>query len=152
MPTPPASRTGPLESGPVRQVIHIVFIIAGWCLFVWWWWLVMQRVSRAEMEFTGWFIALSLVVIVLSTSLWAFHNVRLFRRKGPRQNLRVVTADLTHDTVGRPVDMPEVAEECLTSREIVIRIEGDKKVYRSAGPGRPVLRVLEPGASGEVAS
>jgi len=152
MPTPQANPIGPLESGPIRQAIHILFIIAGWCLFVWWWWLVLQRVSRTEIEFTGWFIALSLVVIVLSTSLWAFHNVRLFRRKGPRQKLREVTTDLTHDTVGRPVDMPALPEECLTAREIMIRIENGTKVYRAMGPSRPALRVLEPGGSGEVAS
>lgn len=151
MTTTSSSRQRPLESGPVRQALHTLFTIAGWCLFLWWWYLVLQRVSRAEIEFTGWFIALSLAVIVLTTALWAFHNVRIFRRKGPRQKLREVATDLTHDSVGRPVYMPIVADECLTSREIVIRIEDGKKVYRTPGPGTPTLRVVDSTKPGEVA-
>lgn len=152
MPSSPPRRTEPLVAGPIRQAVHTLVTLLGWCLFIWWWWIVMQRVDRAQVEFTAWFIALSLVVIVLTTALWAFHNVRLFRRRGPRVTLREVDTAHTHDTIGRPVDMPIVAEDCLTSREVVIRIEDGKKVYRTPGPSKPTLRVVDGGASGEVAS
>ncbi len=147
----PTRRQKPLEAGPVRQAIHALVTLAGWGLFLWWWWLVMQRVSRDEMTFTAWFIALSLVAIVLSTVLWSFHNMRLFRRKGPRTHLRDAGPDLTHDTVGRPVDLPAVPETCLSAREIVIRIEDGHKVYATTGPSQPTLRTLPGGARGEVA-
>lgn len=148
----PPDRRQPIEAGPARQASHALVTLLGWGLFIWWWWIVLQRVDRAEIELTVWFLALSIVGIVLATALWAFHNVRLFRRKGRRSSLREFVADYSHDTVGRPVDLPFVAEECLTSREIVIRIEDGKKVYRTPGPSKPKTLVVDGGTAGEVAS
>ena len=126
---PPQARK-PLQAGPVRQAFHTLVALGGWVLFVYWWWLVFRRVRPTEIQFTLWFIALSLAAIVLVTALWAIHNVRLFRGKPARTQVRAVEQDSSRDSIGRPVGMPAVPEECFTASLIVIRIEDGSKVYR----------------------
>ena len=130
MPATPTTKREPLEAGPVRRVVHSLLALAGWVVFVYWWWLVFRRVNATEVRYTLWFIAIALVVIVFVTMLWAVHNVRLFRKRGPRTQPRQVREDFSHDTVGRPVNMPAVPTDCLTAGIIVVRIEGDAKVYQ----------------------
>jgi cytoskeletal protein RodZ len=120
----------PLRASPIRRVLHTLIAVAGWVLFGYWWWLVMQRVSQAEVRFTAWFVAIALVVIVLVTALWASHNLRLFKRKGPRTQLRPSAHDGSRDTIGRPVGMPAVPDEYRSASLIVVRIEDGIKVYR----------------------
>ncbi len=146
MPSPtPASRE-PIQAGPALRAFHTLVAVGGWVLFVYWWWLVFQRVSDAELRYTFWFVGIALVVIVSVTALWAFHNVRLFRNRAVRTRVRTVHEDFSHDTVGRPVGMPAVPEECLTASVIVVRIEDGTKVYRPT-----VIRSVTPRPAGEQA-
>lgn len=124
----------PIIGGTVRRAFHTLVALAGWVLFIYWWWIVFRRVSPLEVRFTLWFIGLSLAAIVLSTALWAAHNLRVFRRKGPRTQLRDITPDFTHDTVGRRVDMPGVPDDCRTAAVVIVRIVDGAKVYRPQGP------------------
>jgi hypothetical protein len=135
----------PLRAGPIRRVFHTLISLAGWALFLYWWWLVLQRVSPAEIRFTAWFVAISLVVIVLVTALWASHNLRLFQRKGARTQQRPGTQDSSRDSVGRPVGMPAVPEEYRTASMIVVRIEGGTKMYRPTIVRNPAPRLPIPG-------
>lgn len=134
MHAPPTLSQQPIVGGPVRRALHTLIALAGWVLFIYWWWIVSRRVSPSEVRWTMWFIGLAMAAIVLSTALWAAHNLRVFRRKGPRTQLRDITPDFTHDTVGRRIDMPGVAGDCLTAAIVVVRIEDGAKVYRALPP------------------
>jgi hypothetical protein len=128
-----------LQAGPIRRAFHTLVALGGWVLFVYWWWLVFRRVSATEIRFTLWFLAISVAAIVLVTVLWAIHNVRLFKSKPARTHLKLVDEDSSHDSIGRPVEMPAVPEECLTASLIVVRIEDGSKVYRPT-----IIRSLPP--------
>ena len=130
MSSPPIRSNQPLQAGRARRALHTLVSLAGWALFFYWWWLVLRRVAPAEVQFSLWFITISLVAIVLITALWAFHNVRLFRRKGARTRVTPAVQDSSRDSVGRPVGMPAVPEECLSASLILVRIEDGTKVYR----------------------
>ncbi len=143
MPANPTMKREPLEAGPVRRVVHTLMALAGWVVFVYWWWLVFRRVNATEVRYTLWFIAIALVVIVFVTVLWAIHNARLFRKRGPRTQVRLVREDFSRDTVGRLVNMPAVPADCLNAGIIVVRIEGEAKVYRPIA-ARFVARRAEP--------
>ena len=134
MPSPPTIPHQPLVAGPVRRAFHTLVALVGWVLFLYWWWIVFRRVNPTEVRFTLWFIGLAMVAIVLSTALWAGHNLRVFRRKGPRTQLRAITPDYSHDSVGRRVDMPGVPADCLTAPVVVVRIEDGAKVYLPVMP------------------
>jgi hypothetical protein len=102
----------------------------GWLLFGYWWWLVLQRVSRTEVTFTGWFLLFSFFIIVTVTALWVLHNVSLFRRKGPRLTIREAEANLRHDTLGRRLAV-EGSEGALTEAPVVrVQVDDGHKVYR----------------------
>ncbi len=124
----PSPIPDPIEAGPARKVLHVLITIVGWLLFLYWWWLVFHRVSRQEVRFTALFIAISLAIIVLVTLAWAWHNLRIFKRRGPRQNNREAKADFSHDGVGRNVVYPPGGIDLKTAPVVRVRfVEGEKR-------------------------
>jgi hypothetical protein len=57
----------------------------------------------------------------------------MFKRRGPRTKVREVQEDFSRDSVGRPVNMPEVPRECLTAEIVVVRIADGTKIYEPLG-------------------
>jgi hypothetical protein len=123
----------PIQAGAAGRILHTALALGGWALFVYWWWLVFRRVSRVEVQLTLLFIGFALVVIVLLTVIWALHNARIHRMRGPRTHVRLVTPDFTHDRVGREVRFPTIPVECLASSVVRVRVENGAKVY-APGP------------------
>ena len=119
----------PFLATPLRRAWHTLVAAAGWVLFAWWWWLVFQRVSDAEVRFTIVFVAVSLAAIVVLTVAWAIHNVRIFRRKGPRRAPAAAPPEPTRDTVGRELRLPGLPEACRTAPMVTIRVDGGTKIY-----------------------
>lgn len=130
MPSQPPAERQPMVASTARRALHALVAAAGWALFAWWWWLVWRRASEAEIRYTLWFIGISTVLIVGSTALWALHNRSVFQSKRARLRVRPVTEDLSRDTLGRPVGLPEVPEECLRASVIVVRVEDGRKIYQ----------------------
>ncbi len=127
----------PTVASPGRRVFHTLIAVAGWAVFAWWWWIVLHRVGRSEMRFTGLFILVSLVVCVAVTGLWVMHNRMIFRRKGARTGVRDAKLDYSHDPLGRAVTF-EVPERALRNSPIVrILFEPDRKRYRPMRPDAP---------------
>ena len=127
----------PLQASPARRVLHTLIAIAGWVLFVYWWWLVFLRVSRHEIRFTVLFIVLSLLAIVLTTSLWAWHNVRIHRRKGPRTRVRETSPDFSHDRVGRAVVFDAATADVRSAPVVRLHCEPTGKRYSTAASVPP---------------
>ncbi len=135
----------PIQASPPRRLFHTLVAIAGWALFVYWWWIVFQRVGRDEVRFTLMFVAISFVVIVAATAAWAWHNARIFRRKGPRTHLREVTADYSHDGVGRPVTFVDMPRDRTNAPVVRVRFSAEGKAYvpsdavipRASAPPKP---------------
>jgi hypothetical protein len=130
-PTPPTVPP-PRVAKPVRRVLHALISLAGWALFVYWWWIVFHRVSGHEIRFTVLFIGLSLAVIVLMTLGWAWHNLRIFRRRGNRKQIREATSDFARDGLGRPVDYPYREIDRHVAPVVYVRLVGDGKQYEPA--------------------
>jgi hypothetical protein len=125
----PSPITPPIQAGPARRVFHALVTLAGWLLFVYWWWIVFHRVSRHEVRFTAIFIAISLGVIVLVTLAWAWHNLRIFKHRGPRTHVRETTPDFSHDGVGRTVEFTAGGLDPQTAPVIHVRFTGEGKAY-----------------------
>lgn len=147
MPGNTPEKREPIQAEPLHRVLHTVIAVAGWVLFIYWWWLVFRRVNATEVRYTLWFIAIALVVIVFVTALWAVHNLRVFKRRGPRTTVRDVPEDFSRDSVGRPVNMPRLPQECLTAEVVAVRIADGAKIYEpldstDATPVPSRLRVM----------
>ena len=118
----------PIEAGPARKVLHGLITLAGWLMFLYWWWLVFQRVSGQEVRFTALFIAVSLAAIILATLGWAWHNLRIFKRRGPRKHNRETQPDFSHDGVGRNVAFPTGGLDLKTAPVVRVRfVEAGKR-------------------------
>jgi hypothetical protein len=133
----------PRDAGPTRRVLHTLISAAGWILFVYWWWIVFQRVSRDEMRFTALFVALSLVVIVLVTLGWVWHNLGIFNRRGPRKAAVTAKAEFRTDGVGRPVSFPSGGIDRHSAPVVYVRVEGNHKRYDFAKSTGPNVRVVD---------
>jgi hypothetical protein len=106
--------------------------IAGWVLFVYWWLLVLGQVSHAEVRFTGIFILVTVVVVVVVTLVWAIHNRMIYERKGPRRKVRLVREDYTRDRLGRHVSFTGTPEALKTDSFVLIRLGHEGKTYLPA--------------------
>ena len=133
--TPPPIRA-PLEAPPARQFLHSLAATTGWVVFLWWWWIVLHRVSAFEVRFTAWFLGVSLVLIVSATLVWARHNQGIHARKGPRTGLPVIEEDHSRDVLGRSIEYAESPEDCQQASIVLVRLEGDRKIYQPTVMGR----------------
>lgn len=122
----------PQQAGPARRVFHALITLTGWAVFLYWWWIVFHRVSGREVRFTLLFIAISLGVIVVVTLVWAWHNLRIFRRRGQRMHVRESTPDFSHDGVGRDVAFPAGELTPQTAPVIYVRFTDVGKSYEFA--------------------
>jgi hypothetical protein len=121
----------PTFPSPARQVLHMLVSVAGWLLFLYWWSIVLREVSRRTVEMTGLFLLVSLVLVVVMTVLWTWHNQRLFERKGPRTQLREVPEDYSQDIIGRAVAFEGSRERIQSEPEVEIVVEPGRKTYRA---------------------
>lgn len=151
MTAPRSSVEPPAQASPSRRVLHTLIALAGWVLFVYWWWLVFRRVSRNEIRFTALFIVISLAAVVLITAAWAYHNLQVFRRKGPRTHVREVEPDFSRDGVGHGVAFTAPGDMLRSAPVIHVRMVDQDKMYvatrRLAAPSAAPGGVAGPGPS-----
>jgi len=77
-------------------ITHTVFIILGWISYFYLWKLVLKTApERVEMGII--LVLVSFVVGLIATLYWVYHNIWLFRRKGPRQEVQHIEYNYTHD-------------------------------------------------------
>lgn len=119
-----------IDAGQARQALHILIAGAGWVLFFYWWSIVLRRVSSQEVRFTALFIGISLVVVVAITLAWVIHNLSLFRRRGPRTNVRRVDQDVRQDHLGRALQFEAGHESIRTAPTVRVIVDGGRKLYK----------------------
>ena len=109
----------------MRHVWHILVSVAMWCLFGYYWHVVLDRqigpgTVRAMLLLAGLIVAGLLV-----TMGWIAHNLRLARRFADRRR-EVRDPGLPaydHDTIGRPIARPDLAD---LRRARVVDIDADE--------------------------
>ena len=114
----------PTYAPPLRRALHLTVSAAGWVLFFYWWEIVLPEVTRHTVQITVLFLVGSLVIVVGSTQAWAWHNRRLYGKKGPRTQVREADEHYAVDVVGRTVHFEgsrEQMQEELTSFLAVIQ-------------------------------
>jgi hypothetical protein len=122
----PARQSPPLKLW--QKIGHTVFVILGWVLFVWMWQLASgEPWDSAPLMFL---IIGALIVSPLVTLFWIFHNMGIYRRKGPRKGMADVKPYYDVDWSGREVtaDWATLAK----ARVVVIEIDEFGKNYRVA--------------------
>jgi len=122
----------------MRHLLHILASIAMWCLFGYYWSVVLGR-DIAEGTIRSVIILVAVVLVGLAlTMLWIRHNQRLARRFAGRrrQPTAVGPPGLAHDTLGRPIDAPDLAV-LRAARVVEVTADRDGKTFRVAD-GEPL--------------
>lgn len=117
----------------VRETIHLLATLFFWCLFGYWWGKVLPQTSAQDVFDALLLISLSILCTVVLTLVWVRHNIRIFRRKGPRKGLPSVSEHCSVDRTGVPVVCPG-AESLKHSRVVTISRQEDRKLFHVA-PG-----------------
>ena len=121
---------------PLRRIVHLLALLAGWALFFYWWYEVaVQDWNRTQVALI---IFVTLLVAPVITVAWVLHNLSLFRRKGPRLGVRKVPIEYPRDWNGREIvaDWSALA----TSSRIEITVDGGRKLYAPVDPAAPRAR------------
>jgi hypothetical protein len=122
----------PTVASPGRRAFHTLIALAGWALFAYWWTVVVRHVDASQVRFTVLFVLAALVVSVVITSLWILHNRAIFRRKGPRTQVRDAVLDYSRDPLGRTVTFETASEDLRSAPAVRVLIDGAAKSYRPA--------------------
>lgn len=123
------SSFNPESGSPVRLVLHVAIAVLGWILFVYFWRIVGERGLSPGAIISLVAMAIFLATVIISTTLWIVHNLRIARtnrRKGRRE---VPEIAYRQDKIGYTI-VNEDFESLKGERLIEIGIEGERKIYR----------------------
>jgi hypothetical protein len=87
----------------LRTLVHGAIALAAWGVFVWAWYIVFYK-RTAQQTLQGLMVlGVFLAGMNVITLIWVWHNLRLYRRKGPRRAVPVVREDWSADFFGRRI-------------------------------------------------
>jgi hypothetical protein len=103
-----------------------VFLTLLWLNFAGLWARVLSDTTVQDASISLEYVGKLMGVYTLLIALWIFHNIRIFKNKGPRQSVRVVPYVITVDTLQRSISR----HGNLTGQEITVDVVGGQKVFR----------------------
>lgn len=137
-PPPRGGAQGP-ERSSRRDAVHLAGLVVPWMVVGWLWWRVAQTATPGQLT-----LAVVLVLAVAAISLplnfaWVVHNVRIFRRRGPRTGLTAPQGEYHVDWAQRPVtaDWPAIR----ASAVVIVSPTAERKVF---APGETVGQAAPP--------
>ena len=120
------------ESGsPVRLVLHVAFAVLGWVLFIYFWRIVGERGLSPGALISLVAMAVFLAAVIISTTLWIVHNLRISRTNRRKGNREVPELAYLQDKIGYTIENEDF-EALKGARLIEVDIEGERKIYRRA--------------------
>jgi hypothetical protein len=127
---------------PARAV-QLALLTGGWILFGLSWVKVAVSTSADAMLASGIVIGVAFLSVVLVTWWWIAHNLRIYRKKGPRKSVPAVRRDFTSDFLGRV--LPDDLDLLERAPLIVVVSEGERKRFLVGDGGTDPLRIpLDP--------
>lgn len=117
-----------------RDVVHDVVVVLPWLVVVWLWRRVVVVTDVADLSMVAVVLCVLVVLVAALDVAWVIHNVRIFRRKGPRTGQPAVTREYASDAAGRPVAADWTAVRAATS--VVVDLVEDGKTFHDAA-GEP---------------
>jgi hypothetical protein len=84
-----------------RTLLQPVLLTAAWLLFAWSWSEVLGKTSPSAMRSSAILVGVAFVSVVAVTWWWIAHNLRIYRKKGPRKSVPAVQRDFSKDFLGR---------------------------------------------------
>jgi hypothetical protein len=119
----------------IQKIGHFLLVVLGWITFIWMWSLVVSRPQDNSMIVL--LVVGSFIISPVITFLWVFHNMGIYKRKGPRVGSKEIPHAYEHDWAGRKITADW--EELKRARVVVIEIDEFGKNYVAASINRDKL-------------
>ena len=100
----------------------------GWMVFAAWWVIVLQRESVAVLARAGTVLAIIVVACAVIMVVWTRYNLWVARRGMRGRSSRYIPMQWEHDTLGRPMTLPDRDATHFAS-EIQIVLRDGVKTY-----------------------
>ena len=101
-------------------------VAAGWAVFIAWWVIVLQRESWQSFGFALGLLGTTVVGAAVATALWTNHNLRIARRGKRGKSSLFIPMVFEHDTLGRPLALPDAGVARSASEVRVVLRDGVK--------------------------
>ena len=101
-------------------------VAAGWAVFIAWWVIVLQRESWQSFGFALGLLGATVVGAAIATALWTAHNIRIARRGKRGKSSLFMPMVCEHDTLGRPLALPDAGVARSASEVRVVLRDGVK--------------------------
>jgi hypothetical protein len=122
--------TGSEGGSPPRIALHVAIAVVGWALFVYFWRVVGERGLSAGAVLSLVAMAVFLAAVIISTTLWIAHNLRISRFNRRKGNRAVPELPYIKDKIGHTVES-EGFDSLRRAPFIEVAVEDEKKIYRS---------------------
>ncbi|MCK4351024.1 MAG: hypothetical protein KAX13_09200 [Candidatus Krumholzibacteria bacterium] len=123
------------ESGsPPRLAFHVAIAVVGWILFAYFWRAVGERGLSPGAVISLIAMAIFLAIVIIMTTLWIVHNLRISRRDRRTGNRPVAEVPYHQDKIGHTIE-GEGFDSLRSADMIEVAVEGGKKIYRRAKAG-----------------
>ncbi len=131
----------PRSGTSIRALVQLVLVGIGWCLFLWAWVSVMRFTALETVVATIVLLAALAVVIEAINLLWIWHNVNIFKKKGPRKSVPQVRYESQWDFLGRQqaADWQKLRGEAL----IIVGFDDKRKIFTPGGGFLPQVLPVE---------
>ncbi len=112
------------RSWSLRGICHALVALGAWVLFFYWWDEVLGFTRGRDVIRVLIFLGITVSATTLINLVWVGHNVRIYRRKGPRTRVPEISQERENDSLGRPIHLaaPESIRRCP-----VVTVSADEK-------------------------
>ncbi len=129
-----------------RIVFHVAIAVLGWLLFAYFWRAVGERGLSPGVIISLVAMAIFLATVIIMTTLWIVHNLRISRRDRRTGNRPVAEVLYQQDKIGQTIEGEDF--DSLRSADMIeVAVKDGKKTYRRAKrlsqPGSNIFRINE---------
>jgi hypothetical protein len=118
----------------MRQLGHKFVGVLFWALMIALWAIIISqhKAGIANITYSVQYVSLVSGAVLAVTLWWIRHNMRIYRRKGPRRGRPEYPARIDEDRLGRPLTWAVRGGhyQARRARHLVVEVEDGRKVYR----------------------
>jgi hypothetical protein len=131
----------PEGGSPPRMAFHVAIAVVGWVLFAYFWRVVGERGLSPGAVISLIAMATFLAIVIIMTTLWIVHNLRISRKDRRTGNRPVVEVPYKVDKIGHTIES-EGFDSLRSADLIEVAVEDGKKIYRRSKAGSEMAKHL----------
>jgi hypothetical protein len=114
-------------------------LVFGWTLFIYWWRVVLTEDQPDALLRLLAAIGIFIVLLLIGTAVWIWHNRRLARRGNRGLATRYRVRSYERDALGREVSLP-LQDGVHQASVLTVNATDARKTYREVRPSRPLQK------------